>query len=258
LKIKNQNIACYSSPTLKLTVLFLWLIFSFNSCNFLTKPLFSVLETNQTNIDFNNSLKESDTENVLSYEYFYNGGGVGAGDFNNDGLVDLFFTGNQVGNELYLNKGELKFEKITENAGVTKLEGAWATGVSIVDINADGWLDIYVCYSGLRDSTLRKNQLFINKGLQNASPEFTEQAESYGLADSGYSSQAIFLDYDRDGDIDCFLVNHNLAGYERKEAHVMRTAYDYNAGDKLFRNNGNKTFTDVTFPAGIKANPLQI
>lgn len=218
--------------------------------------MFSVLETNQTNIDFNNSLKESDTENVLSYEYFYNGGGVGAGDFNNDGLVDLFFTGNQVRNELYLNKGELKFEKITENAGVTKLEGAWATGVSVVDINADGWLDIYVCYSGLRDSTLRKNQLFINKGLQNASPEFTEQAESYGLADSGYSSQAIFLDYDSDGDLDCFLVNHNLAGYERKEAHVMRTAYDYNAGDKLFRNNGNNTFTDVTKEAGIKANPL--
>ena len=256
MKIKTQNITILPLSGLKSAIIILLVISTTFSCNFFEKPLFIALESNQTYIDFNNSLKETETENVLSYEYFYNGGGVGASDFNNDGLVDLFFTGNQVGNELYLNKGELKFEKITKKAGVSKPNGAWATGVSVVDINADGWLDIYVCYSGLRGDLLRKNQLFINKGLQNVSPEFTEQAEAYGLADSGYSSQAIFLDYDRDGDLDCFLVNHNLAGYERKEAHVMRAAYDYNAGDKLFRNNGNNTFTDVTLLAGIKANPL--
>ena len=248
------------------------------------ETLFQSLKSDQTNIQFTNTVTESEQENILNYEYFYNGGGVGAGDFNNDGLIDLYFTGNQVESKLYLNKGDLRFEDITEKAGVAGRKGGWKTGVSVVDINADGWLDIYVCYSGLRDSTLRKNQLFINNHNLNGSlPRFTEKAAQYGLDDSGYSTQATFLDYDLDGDLDCFLINHNLAGYERKEAAVMRASYDYNAGDKLFRNDsqspltprgGTKTglgsspsggggrptlrgyFTDVSAQSGIKGNPL--
>jgi hypothetical protein len=221
------------------------------------QTLFKVLQPNESGIQFTNTVVESEQENILNYEYFYNGGGVASGDFNNDGLVDLYLTANQTDNKLYLNKGNLQFEDITEKSGTTGRKNAWKTGVSVVDINADGWLDIYVCYSGLRDSTLRKNQLFINnKNLNGSSPQFTEKASEYGLDDSGYSTQAAFFDYDLDGDLDCFLVNHNLAGYQRKEASVMRSAYDYNAGDKLFRNDGNEHFTDVSQQTGIKSNPL--
>ena len=185
------------------------------SCN-KGKTLFQKLSPEESGITFTNSVTESEKENILNYEYFYNGGGVASGDFNNDGLVDLYFTGNQVDNKLYLNKGALKFEDITEKSGTSGRKGAWKTGVSIVDINADGWLDIYLCYSGLRDSTVRKNQLFIN----NHNLTFSEKAAEYGLDDSGYSTQAAFLDYDLDGDLDCFLLNHNLAGYQRKEAEL--------------------------------------
>lgn len=232
-------------------------LISFLSACSKEKTLFEKLSPEESGITFTNQVTESEKENILNYEYFYNGGGVASGDFNNDGLVDLYFTGNQVDNKLYINKGNLKFEDITEKSGTAGRKGAWKTGVSVVDINADGWLDIYVCYSGLRDSTLRKNQLFINNhNLNDSSPRFSEKAHEYGLDDAGYSTQAAFLDYDLDGDLDCFLVNHNLAGYQRKEASVMRNAYDYNAGDKLFRNDGNQRFTDISKQAGIKSNPL--
>jgi len=232
---------------------FLLLIFSCNK----EKTLFQKLSPEKSGITFTNQVTESEKENILNYEYFYNGGGVASGDFNNDGLIDLYFTGNQVDNKLYLNRGQLKFEDITEKSGTSGRKDAWKTGVSVVDINADGWLDIYLCYSGLRDSTLRKNQLFIN----NHNLTFSEKAAEYGLDDSGYSTQAAFLDYDLDGDLDCFLLNHNLAGYQRKEAAVMRTARDYNAGDKLFQNDGKGNgsslrFTDVSEKTGIKGNPL--
>lgn len=221
------------------------------------KTLFQKLSPEASGITFTNQVTESEKENILNYEYFYNGGGVAAGDFDNDGLIDLYFTGNQVDNKLYINKGALRFEDITEKSGTAGRKNGWKTGVSVIDINADGWLDIYVCYSGLRDSTLRKNQLFIN----NHDLTFSEKATEYGLNDSGYSTQAAFFDYDLDGDLDCFLVNHNLAGYQRKEASVMRNAYDYNAGDKLFRNEGinvgsSPQFTDISKEAGIKSNPL--
>ena len=221
------------------------------------KTLFEKLSPEQSGITFTNQVTESEKENILSYEYFYNGGGVASGDFNNDGLVDLYFSGNQVENKLYLNKGKLRFEDITQKSGTAGRKEGWKTGISLVDINADGWLDIYVCYSGLRDSTLRRNQLFVN----NHDLTFIDKAKEYGLDDSGYSTQATFLDYDLDGDLDCFLVNHNLAGYQRKEASVMRNAYDYNAGDKLFRNDGinigsSPRFTDISKEAGIKSNPL--
>lgn len=235
----------------------LFLLF-FDACK-QDKTLFEKVNSEEIGITFANQVKESEQENILNYEYFYNGGGVAAGDFNNDGLTDLYFTGNQVENKLYLNiskEGKLNFEDITAKAGVAGRKDAWKTGVSIVDINADGWLDIYVCYSGKREPEFRKNQLFIN----NHNLTFTEKAQAYGLDDSGYSTQATFLDYDLDGDLDCFLINHNLGGYQRKEAAVMRASLDYNAGDKLFRNDADGKsephFVDVSVAAGIKGNPL--
>jgi hypothetical protein len=235
----------------------LFLLF-FDACK-QDKTMFEQVNSEEIGITFANQVKESEDENILNYEYFYNGGGVAAGDFNNDGLTDLYFTGNQVENKLYLNiskEGKLNFEDITAKAGVAGRKDAWKTGVSIVDINADGWLDIYVCYSGKREPEFRKNQLFIN----NHNLTFTEKAQAYGLDDSGYSTQATFLDYDLDGDLDCFLINHNLGGYQRKEAAVMRASLDYNAGDKLFRNDADGKsephFVDVSVAAGIKGNPL--
>ncbi|XWW47493.1 VCBS repeat-containing protein [Fibrella sp. USSR17] len=247
--------------------------------------LFEKTDPAQTGLSFANMLQETEQENILAFEYFYNGAGVAAGDLNNDGRVDLYFTGNQVPNKLFLNQGDtttsataapLKFTDITEKAGVAGRVGGWKTGVTLADVNADGWLDIYICYSGMRPDSLRRNQLFINNhnGPNNV-PTFTERAAEYGLADSGYSVQANFFDYDLDGDLDCFLINHNLKNYQRKEAAVMRAERDYNAGDKLFKNltnersseqagdstklnsaRGASLFVDVSEQEGIKGNPL--
>ncbi|QJD77555.1 VCBS repeat-containing protein [Spirosoma rhododendri] len=236
-------------------------LLSLYACNQST-PLFTRADPARTGVQFTNQLQETRTENILAFEYFYNGAGVAAGDLNNDGHVDLYFTGNQVSNKLFLNKGNASFDDVTAKAGVAGRAGGWKTGVTLADVNADGWLDIYVSYSGLRPDSLRRNQLFIN----NKNLTFTDRAAEYGLADSGYSVQANFFDYDRDGDLDCFLINHNLKNYQRKEASVMRTERDYNAGDKLFRNmtverqKGDiatgPLFVDVSEQAGIKGNPL--
>lgn len=215
------------------------------------KARFTHTDPTETGVTFINQLQETEQENVLTFEYLYNGGGVAVGDLNNDGLVDVYFTGNQVPNKLFINKGELHFTDITAKAGVAGRTGGWKTGVTLADVNADGWLDIYVCYSGLRTDSLRRNQLFIN----NHNLTFTDRAAEYGLADSGYSVQATFFDYDLDGDLDCFLINHNLKEYQRKEAAIMRTERDYNAGDKLFKND-NGHFVDVSAEAGVKSNPL--
>ena len=218
--------------------------------------LFEAVEPSATRVDFSNILTESETQNVLAYEYFYNGGGVAVADFDNDGRPDLYFTGNQVANKLYLNQGDWKFKDVTQQAGVAGRASGWKTGVTVADINADGWLDMYVCYSGNGTAESRKNQLFINQGFRSKNKIFfTEQAQEYGLADEGYSTQATFLDYDHDGDLDLFLINHNLKNYQRKEAAAMKTAVDAYAGDKLYRNDGAR-FTDVTAAAGIISNPL--
>ena len=215
--------------------------------------LFKKTDPGVTGVTFTNQLTETEQENVLAFEYFYNGAGVAAGDLNNDGRIDLYFSGNQVANKFFINKGNFTFDDVTANAGIAGRAGGWKTGVTLVDVNADGWLDIYVCYSGLRSDSLRRNQLFIN----NHNLTFTDRAAEYGLADTGYSVQANFFDYDLDGDLDCFLINHNLKNYQRKEAAVMRAERDYNAGDKLFRNEGpTRHFTDVSDQAGIKGNPL--
>ncbi|MDH3243252.1 MAG: VCBS repeat-containing protein, partial [Saprospiraceae bacterium] len=178
------------------------------------RTLFELTDSGQTGIDFRNELSHTPEFNTYTYRNFYNGGGVGIGDINNDGLADIFFCGNLVDNKLYLNKGGFQFEDITDLAGVAS-ENIWSTGVSFADVNSDGWLDIYVCKSGRPGGEKRYNELFINNG----DLTFTEQAKEYGLADEGLSSHAAFFDYDLDGDLDCYLLNNSfrpVGGYDMR------------------------------------------
>src|SRR5688572_18915617 len=166
-------------------------------CNKKTETLFRLIPPSDTGIDFVNEITESDTFNILTEEYIYNGGGVGVADFNNDGLQDLFFTGNMVSNRLYLNKGELRFEDITENANLIST-GTWSSGVAVADVNGDGLTDIYVCATMLPDASKRRNLLYINQGSNDDGvPTFTEEAAGYGLDDTGYAMMAGFFDYDK-------------------------------------------------------------
>ena len=172
--------------------------------------LFTLLPPEQTKVNFTNTITESMYGNVLMYQYFYNGGGVALGDVNNDGKQDIYFTGNMTPNRLYLNQGNLQFTEVTEPAGVAGRPNSWKTGVTMADVNGDSLVDIYVCYSGHMPAEARINQLFINQGTDaQGSPRFQEQAQQYGLADSAYSTNASFFDYDRDNDLDMFLLNHN-------------------------------------------------
>ncbi|MCK6691797.1 MAG: VCBS repeat-containing protein, partial [Thermoanaerobaculia bacterium] len=216
------------------------------------QALFNLLPSAQTGVDFVNRIEEnSEADNVLAYEYFYNGGGVAAGDLNNDGLPELYFTSNREQNHLYLNLGGLKFKDITKSAGVGGRRNGWKTGVTFADVNGDGWIDIYVCYSGRGNDDARRNQLFIN----NKNLTFSEKAREYGLDDPGYGTQAAFFDYDRDGDLDCFILNHNIKEYRNFENDEIRKSRDPLAGDKLLENQNGK-FLDVSERAGIPANPL--
>ena len=214
--------------------------------------LFNLLPASQTGIDFKNTLLESDTLNILTEANIYNGGGVGIGDFNNDGLVDIYFSANMVSNKLYLNKGSLEFKDVTDAAGVTG-EGRWCTGVSVVDINADGWLDIYVSATFLKDPLRRKNLLYLNQGADaEGVPTFKEMAESYGIADTGYSTQGVFFDYDKDGDLDLYVLT-NALNDPKTPIKFRAKVTDGSAinNDRLYRNNGNGTFTNVSREAGI-------
>ena len=207
---------------------------------------FEILSPEKSGISFSNDLKFIKEFNIYTYRNFYNGGGVAVGDINNDGWMDLYFTGNMVSNKLYLNNGDLTFTDITEAAGVGG-NGGWCTGVSMADINGDGWVDIYVCNSGKLDGDDKRNELFINNG----DGTFLEKAEEYGLADQGYSTHAAFFDYDLDGDLDMYLLNNSFQAIGsfnlRKNERPKR---DSLGGDKLFRNDGKK-FTDVSESAGI-------
>lgn len=207
--------------------------------------LFTFLDARQTGVDFINQLTPTKEANIFNYMYFYNGGGVAIGDVNNDSLPDIYFTSNLNQNKLYLNEGQLSFKDVTEEASVG---GAmfWSTGASMVDINSDGFLDIYVCNSGLADSSRRANELFINNG----DGSFTEQAQVYGLDDKSNSTHASFFDYDRDGDLDCYILNNSFkSGTSLKIANIRELRGD-EGGDKLLRND-NGRFVDVTASSGI-------
>ena len=210
------------------------------------KKLFELLGNDWTNIDFNNKLTYDNQFNIFTYRNFYTGGGVAAGDINNDGLPDIFFTGNQVANRLYLNKGNFQFDDITEKAGIQK-KGKWSTGVCMADVNGDGLLDIYVCYSGIALGDSRHNELYIN----HSNGKFTEEAEAYGIADGGYSTHAAFFDYDHDGDLDLFLLrNASKPIGTFNLQHNERNIRDSLGGDKLYRNDRGH-FVDVSEEAGI-------
>ncbi|WP_373514565.1 FG-GAP repeat domain-containing protein, partial [Persicitalea sp.] len=227
-------------------------------------PLFTLLAPEQTNVVFENTLTESLNGNVLMYEYFYNGGGVAVGDVNGDGRDDLYFSGNQVPNRLYINKGTrdsepLKFEDVTAMAGVAGRESSWKTGVTMADVNGDGRLDIYLCYSGNLLPEKRRNELYINQGADaQGVPRFAEMAAEYGLASESTSTQATFFDYDKDGDLDMFLLNHNPKSLpvlnEMGTAELLKKDDPIN-GVRLFRNDNNK-FKDVTTSVGLQSSAL--
>lgn len=213
--------------------------------------MFEVLSSKETGLDFSNELSYDKRFNLFKYIYFYNGSGVGAGDFNNDGLIDLFFGSNQHSNRLYLNGGKLHFKDVTADTGIPD-DGGWTTGISIVDINNDGLLDIYVCRVGQYEILKSKNQLLVCTGIdRNGVPKYTDKAQEYGLDFSGFSTQAAFLDYDLDGDLDMFLLNHSV--HENgtfKPRNEFAGLYHPLSGDRFYRNDG-QAFTDITREVGI-------
>ncbi len=214
--------------------------------------LFTKLSVEDTKVNFRNTLFEDGPMNVANYIYFYNGGGVAIGDINNDGLQDVLFTGNMVRNRLFLNKGGLRFEDITPQSGVADKQG-WCTGATMADVNGDGKLDIYICRSADVNPERRKNLLFINNG----DLTFSERAEEFGLADNGYSTQAAFFDYDKDGDLDCFIINHSVQKYTAgvQDNPALRQEHNPDYASKLYRNDNNH-FTNVSDQAGIVSNVL--
>ena len=212
-----------------------------------SKKLFQLLDTDKTNINFSNDLIETDSLNYMSFAYMYMGGGVSAGDINNDGLIDLYFSGNMVSNKLYLNKGDLNFEDITESAGVTG-DNRWFTGVTMADVNNDGFLDIY-CSVGGKFGT-KANLLYINNGDNS----FSEQAEEYGVANIGNSIQSTFFDYDLDGDLDLYVANYPPTKFDAPNDFYLFKIFNVTdeESDKLYRNDGD-VFTDVTKEAGLES-----
>ena len=228
-------------------VAFILLSLLFAACNTPKRDiqLFNLTSAEVTGIAFVNKIEETEKLNYFTYPYLYMGGGTAIGDFNNDGLEDVFFTGNQVANKLYLNKGNLHFEDITEKANLTG-DNRWYTGVSLVDINADGWLDVYLSVAGLEGA--RENELYINNG----DLTFTEAAESYGIDDNGYSYQGTFFDYDADGDLDLLVINYSPTNFKAQPAyykHKMDQVDDFDS-DHLYENINGK-FVDRTKDSGI-------
>ena len=235
--------------TKRLFIFYLVTSLLFISCH-KSNSLFTSLPSSTTNINFVNNLEKKDFFGILNYIYYYNGGGVAIGDINNDGLPDIYFTANSYGhNKLYLNKGNFEFEDITDKAGVAGTSD-WCTGVTMADVNGDGLLDIYVCAVANTHGLHGRNELFINNG----NGTFTESAAKYGLDFSGFSTQAVFFDYDHDGDLDCYILNQSEHPNQNIVDTSNRRKFDPYAGDKLYRNdlvNGERRFTDVSAQAGI-------
>ena len=237
----NVRISCYSVIILLLLI----------GCATEEEKQFISLPASHTNIHFSNELVSTPDFNIRNYLYFYDGGGVAVGDINNNGLPDLFFVGNQTANRLYLNRGDFVFEDITESAGILHDDGSWSTGVVMADVNGNGYLDIYVSRVNYL-SVSGKNQLFINNGDET----FTEMAAEFGLDFEGYSTQAAFFDYNNNGRLDMFLLNHSFHSEDTYGfADELRQRPDPKGGDRLFRNDGDR-FTDVTAEAGIISSAL--
>jgi len=229
-------------------LIFLCLIFVIMgvSCGKKDEKLFRLIDSEQSNIEFSNDLIFDEKFNIFKYRNYYNGGGVGLIDYNGDGLLDIYLVANMATNKLYQNKGDFEFEDVTETAGVGGTH-AWSTGVTVADVNGDGWPDIYLCNSGDVEGDNKQNELFINNG----NGTFDEKAEAYGLADHGFSIHSSFFDYDKDGDLDMYLVNNSykaIGSFNLMDN--QRSLRDSLGGDKLFRNEGDK-FIDVSKETGI-------
>jgi len=227
------------------------------ACNHGRDTVFTEISPSYSNVQFRNDVKESKDQNILTYEYLYNGGGVAVGDLNNDGLPDIFFTGNMSPNKLYLNKGNFKFEDITGIAGVAG-RNEWKTGVVMADVNGDGLMDIYVCYSGPGDSLNRSNELYINQGTdKNGVPHFKEMAKQYGLDAPGtFTTSVVFFDMDNDGDLDMLMINHADKFFNPFfNTEKLRKTRNAKYGNRLYRND-NGHFTDVSEQAGIDGSGL--
>lgn len=241
-KLKNYKLISSQASALLLIIC----ISLLTSCREHVRPIYSLVDAEHSGLVFANNLEFDAKFNVYKYRNFYNGGGVSVGDVNGDDLPDLYMTANQSDNKLFINKGNLQFEDVTDKAGVAGTR-AWSTGVTMVDVNADGLLDIYVCNSGDIAGDNKQNELFINNG----DLTFTESAEQYGLADQGFSTHASFFDYDRDGDLDAYILNNSyqsIGSFNLKKNE--RPKRDKLGGDKLMRNDGD-TFVDVSESAGI-------
>jgi hypothetical protein len=219
------------------------------SCNRNNPKLFTSLDHRRTGIEFKNSIKETEDFNVIDYAYLYEGGGVATGDINNDGLADIFFCGNFVRSKLYLNKGNLRFEDISDKAGISS-QAAWNTGVTMADVNADGFLDIYACSSTDSRPDRRKNLLLINNG----DLTFTESADRYGIADTSYSVHSAFFDYDKDGDLDLFVLNHSQNGAE-KTKDELKNNNNPQYIHRLYKNTGDK-FVNANKESGMIGNEI--
>jgi enediyne biosynthesis protein E4 len=235
----------------------------FSACNRGNKQpaLFELLDESTTGLHFTNTLTPTDSFNIFHYMYYYNGAGVGAGDFNNDGLVDLFFASNLEQNKLFSNTGKLHFKEVTQEAGIPQDHG-WSTGVSVVDINNDGLLDIYVCRVGNYGPLKSHNQFLICTGIdKNGVPQYVDKAKELGVDFSGFSTQAAFLDYDMDGDLDLYLLNHSvhaISNFRPRKEFIGK--YETLSGDRLFRNDagvgGASRFTEVTRESGINSTAI--
>jgi len=213
------------------------------------ETLFSFINSSKTHINFQNTLTSTTDLNILNYLYFYNGSGVSAADFNNDGLTDLYFTANQSEDKLYLNLGDFIFDDITALSGIDNSSN-WTTGSTVVDINNDGLLDIYICKLGNYPGIEGQNLLYINQGLKNGIPIFKESAQEYGLNIKSFATQSVFFDYDHDSDLDMFLLNHSTHPNSNYGSGKTRMQTDSLSGDRLYENIDGK-YVDVSAKAGI-------